>query len=210
MQRKEKPIVGEYYHVFNRGVEKRKIFQNKADFDYFLNSLVFFNTTEQNWSDRSNREVRPHKDEQLVELVAYCLNPNHFHLLLKEKHENGISLYMQKVCTGYAMYFNKKNARSGALFQGRYKSVRIENNDVLLYVSAYVNCNSEVHGIAKASEYPWCSYSEYLNKSNSIVCEKTSISGQFKGSAEYHIFCQEKVKGMTERKKNERYNLEVL
>ncbi len=211
MQRRDSLTTGEYYHIFNRGVDKRIIFQSKRDYEYFLNALVYFNSSESNWSANRKIEDRPQDEEQLVELVAYCLNPNHFHLLLKEKQENGISLYMQKVCTGYAMYFNQKNKRSGVLFQGRFKSVHIDSNDLLLYLSVYVNCNSEVHGVAKALEYPWCSYSEYLSNGNEeIICQKATILEQFKNPKEYEIFCKEKLKGMKDRKEYEKYNLENL
>lgn len=211
MKRREKLVPGEYYHVFNRGVERRKIFQSKRDYEYFLSCLIYFNTTKPSWAIRKSLEDRPRVDDQLVELVAYCLNPNHFHLLLREKQENGLSTYIKKVCTGYAMYFNQKNKRSGVLFQGRFKSVHIDSNDLLLYLSVYVNCNSEVHGVAKALEYPWCSYSEYLYKaSEEVICQKATILEQFKNPKEYEIFCKEKLKGMKDRKEYEKYNLENL
>jgi putative transposase len=98
----------------------------------------------------SGTYFEPDTEERLVDVVAYCINSNHFHLLLRENKENGIATFMKKICTGYAMYFNKKNERSGILFQGRFKSVHVDSNDLLLYVSAYINCNSEIHGIEKA------------------------------------------------------------
>jgi hypothetical protein len=132
-------------------------------------------------------------------VVAYCLNPNHFHLILKENKENGIATFMKKICTGHAMYFNKKYERSGVLFQGRFKSVHASSNDLLLYLSAYVNCNSQIHSIADALEYPWCSFSEYMGKKG-IECQKDIIMSQFKNSEEYRTFCLEKVVGMKKRK----------
>ena len=202
MKKREKIEIAEYYHIFNRGVEKRRIFYKRADYERFIKSLIIFNTDKPSWkaSDMEKTGVIPTDDEQLVSLIAYCVNPNHFHLILKEKTKGGISTFMKKVCTGYAMYFNKKNERSGILFQGRFKSIHISSNDLLLYVSAYVNCNSEVHGIEKAEKYPWCSFSEYMG-SQEDICQKDDILKQFRNPKDYKDFCLEKVVRMKERKR---------
>jgi len=202
MRRREKITIGEYYHIFNRGVEKRIIFRQKADYNRFIKSLEFFNTNSP-IEMRSEEKISPKSDERLVDVVAYCINSNHFHLLLKENKENGIVTFMKKVCTGYAMYFNKKNDRSGVLFQGRFKSVHMDSNDLLLYISAYVNCNSQIHGIENAEIYPWCSFPEYLGNSGE-KCQKGVVSDQFKNIKEYKNFCLEKVVGMKDKKKFDR------
>ena len=211
MKRREKIEIGEYYHVFNRGVEKRRIFYQKADYKRFLESLMFFNTNKPSWLVNDIRDTgldfEPDSEERLVDVVAYCLNPNHFHLVLKENKENGVATFMKKVCTGYAMYFNKKNKRAGVLFQGRFKSVHIESNDLLLYISAYVNCNSEIHGIEKATRYPWSSFSGYVGLYEDF-CQKNIVLDQFKNAKEYEDFCLEKVIGMKEKKKIENAILE--
>jgi len=211
MRRRQVFAIGEYYHIFNRGVEKRKIFNYAKDYLRFLDCLVYFNTEKPSWIVNDMREsgidARPKDDERLVDLIAYCLNSNHFHLLLKQNKEKGITDFMKKLCTGYAMYFNKKYEHSGVLFQGRFQSVHIDSNDQLLYVSAYINGNSQIHGIASAENYPWCSFPEYLGKPG-IGCLRDSISGQFKNSNDYKTFCLDKIVGMKERKKNEKYLLE--
>lgn len=205
MKRKVEFAVDEYYHIFNRGIEKRNIFYKKKDYERFLRSLVIFNTKKSSWKiydlEKSGVDFKPTDDERLVDIVAYCLNPNHFHLILKEKTKGGISTFMKKVGTGYAMYFNKKNERSGILFQGRFKSIHLSSNNLLLYVSAYINCNSEVHGIEKAEKYPWCSFSEYLGSQENI-CQKNDILKQFKNPLDYKEFCLEKVIGMKEKKRD--------
>ena len=207
MRRREIITTGEYYHIFNRGVEKRKIFYQKADYKRFVQSLEFFNT-QSSIEMRSDEKLLPEPEERLVDVVAYCLNSNHFHLLLKENKENGIATFMKKVCTGYAMYFNKKNERSGVLFQGRFKSTHIDSNDLLLYVSAYVNCNSQIHSIENAETYPWCSFPEYLG-SGEEKCQKGIILDQFKNIKEYKTFCLEKVIGMKDKKKFDKYFFEA-
>lgn len=205
MHKRETIEIGEYYHVFNRGVEKRRIFYKKSDYERFIRSLVLFNTEKPSWQTSRKKDEKlntPKPDEQLVDIVAYCINPNHFHLLLKENKRNGIATFMKKICTGYAMYFNRKNERSGILFQGRFKSIHINSNDLFLYISVYVNCNSEIHRIEKAGKYPWCSFLEYSDLQDSI-CQKNVILDQFKNPGEYRNFCQDKVVGMIERKKSE-------
>lgn len=200
MRRREKLAVGEVYHIFNRGVEKRDIFLEDRDYQRFIETLIFFNTEKPSWLI----EDRPRVEEELVEAIAYCLNPNHFHLLLREKKENGITDFMRKICTGYAMYFNQKYDHSGVLFQGRFKSVHIGSNEHLLYVSAYVNCNSQIHGIKNAIDYPWCSFSEYLGKEG-MGCQKQILLGQFKSPDDYRDFCLEKAAGMKKKKEDEKY-----
>lgn len=171
-----------------------------------------FNTEKPSWAlkDMPAEEwlAKITPKERLVDITAYCLNPNHFHLLLKELQKNGLPLFMKKISTGYAMYFNKKNERSGILFQGRFKSTHIDNNDLLLYISSYINCNSEVHNIEKAENYQWCSFSEYINENKKGICQKEVILNQFKGKEEYKQFCLDKVVGMKEKKEDERSNYE--
>ncbi len=211
-------VTGEYYHIFNRGTDKRIVFADRKDMERFLQSMQEFNQLEpvgslyENYLRKKNGHpvsIELKESTRLVEIVCYCLNPNHFHFILKQVTEKGVEKFMQRLGNGYAKYFNHKNKRSGTLFQGRFKSVHIDSNDLLLYLSVYVNCNSEVHGIAKASEYPWCSYSEYLYKaSEEVVCQKTAILEQFKNPKEYETFCREKLKGMKDRKEYDKYNLE--
>ncbi|MDP1833891.1 MAG: transposase [Candidatus Moranbacteria bacterium] len=211
MKRREKLIVGEYYHVFNRGVERRNIFNKDIDFLRFLDSMIFFNTEKPGWAVKDLRqsgvEDRPLPEDRLVDIVAYCLNSNHFHFILRENKENGITTFMKKICTGHAMYFNKKYERSGVLLQGRFKSVHIDSNDLLLYLSAYVNCNSQIHTIENAEKYPWCSFPEYLGSAG-IGCQKNVVASQFENIEGYKKFCLEKVVGMKNRKDRGKLHLE--
>jgi putative transposase len=207
MRRRDLIAVGEYYHVFNRGVEKRTLFDESDDYERFFESMLYFNT-EAPTVMKTDDKVLPKEDDWLVDIVAYCLNRNHFHFILKENKENGIATFMKKICTGYAMYYNGKNDRTGVLFQGRFKSVHLPSNDALLYVSAYVNCNSQVHGREDAGSYPWCSFPEYMGERVVTVCQKEAIKGQFKDADAYRRFCMDKVIGMQDRKLFERALIE--
>lgn len=212
MNRRGTIAVGEYYHIFNRGVDRKKIFHRSSDFARFRDSLFFFNTEKPAWLVNDLRQVEgdyhPNDDERLVDIIAYCINPNHFHIIVKENKEGGLAAFMKKVSTGYAMYYNKKNMRSGVLFQGRFKSVHIPSSDLLLYVSAYVNCNSQIHGGVDAMAYPWCSFSEYVGIGAKEFCQKESILGQFKKSEDYKSFCLEKAAGMKDKKDMQYLHLE--
>src|SRR3989344_557152 len=164
MANREKMAIGEYYHIYNRGVDKRSIVKGSKDADRFIQSLEFFNSKTPVSSLRqgmsSERDQKP-----LVEVVCYCLNHNHFHLLMKEIQEGGISEFMKRLGGGYTWYFNNKYHRSGALFQGVFKSTHITSNEQLLHVSAYVGLNWKVHKIrGETAVNVRSSWNEYLGK----------------------------------------------
>lgn len=115
---------------------------------------------------------------------------NHYHFILKPLVEKAIERFMQKLGTSYTMYFNQKYDRTGALFQGRYKSVHIKTSENLLRLSAYVNANIEIHKITKAQNWIWSSYLDYLNFRKGIMCEKADILSQFESVNEYKEFTQ--------------------
>lgn len=141
--------VGEWYHCYNRGVDKRKVFQIRGDYERFLllmyacNSSKPFHTNNLRGARLENVLTDNVIDRgiSIVEIGAYALLPNHLHFVLKEVRENGIALFMQKVFTGYTMYFNKKYDRTGALFSGTYKSKHIVDDRYLKRVVPYVHCN---------------------------------------------------------------------
>jgi len=196
---------GEYYHIFNRGTDKRKIFSTSSDYKRFINSMIRFNTTIPSWKMDDQVEVQPRLEDQLVDIAAYCLNPNHFHFILRQKKDSGISEFMRKLGTGYTMYFNKINSRTGVLFQGRFKSVHINSNEYLLYLSAYVNCNNDIHEISSAKNYAWTSFGEYCGKeSGPIGCYTNDILGQFKNFREYEDFALIQAKEMKNKKEEMR------
>ena len=148
MRRQSDFAIDEYYHLYNRGTEKRDIFLKESDYERFLVLLHLANNTEVvhisnlTYQGRSLMKLLEIQvPERLVSLGAYCLMPNHFHLLVKEKMENGISLFMKKLLTGYSMFFNKKYERSGNLFQGRFRNQHADTDQYLKYLSAYIHLN---------------------------------------------------------------------
>jgi len=149
------------------------------------------------------------QDSKLVDVICYCLNSNHFHFLLKQNLENGISKFMHKLGLGYTLYFNQSYNRSGSLFQGKYKYVHIKTNENLLRLSSYINGNSEVHGICQAEKWRWCSYQDYLGIRQGDMCNKEDILEQFKNVEEYFEFSDYIIKESKETKSEfKKYYLE--
>ena len=138
--------INEYYHVYNRGVEKRRIFTGYKDYERFQFLLYICN-------NKKSVEIRNYggltsvekfsliRKDTLVEIGEYVLMPNHFHVLLREKTEGGISLFMQKLTTAYTMYFNTNYKRSGSLFGGSFKARHADEDQYLKYLYAYINMN---------------------------------------------------------------------
>lgn len=202
------PIVpGEYYHIFNRGNNKQSIFFDEENWIRFVflilylqSPVTFTNQSRQiryfvrhrvfNISDEDIKEIMAGR---YVELVAFTLMPNHFHLLLKETQEKGTAVYMQRVLNAYTKYINAKRGISGHLFQGPFKAVRVENNEQLLYLSSYIHRNprelKEWRG--KESLFPWSSCQDYIDKNRwGKLLARDIILDQFKNIKEYRHFCE--------------------
>jgi putative transposase len=174
-------VNGEYYHVFNRGVDKRSIFSNRSQQNFFFKRLQLLNTTDN--SKYFNNQRNKHKDQdingegdQLVSVVAYSLLPNHYHLLLKQEIDNGISNFMQRLGTSYTMFFNKEEGRSGSLFQGKFKATHLTGKFALPTVSAYVNLNHKHHKIDPSKNLVKSSLFEYLDQEMGVsICNPSDI-----------------------------------
>lgn len=215
---------GEYYHVYNRGVEKRNLFVDQEDYERFLQSMTAFNTIEPIGSlyelsfVENNHLATRSPSEPLVEISAYCLNPNHFHILLKQIAENGVSQFMKRLGGGYSWYFNNKNRRSGTLFQGPFRAKHVATNEYLLRLSAYINLNDQVHSLGdQVAKYgkgvsSWEMYSTggdvlddgVLEKLPGVSCSKDIILGQFSSISEYKKFALETLALIREGKETAR------
>ena len=203
---------GEFYHIFNRGVDKRVIFTNQREMQRFFQSMCEFNTIHPSGGIYANtlhlKKINPRSrasSERLVDFVCYCLNPNHYHFILQQIADKGIEKFIHRLATGYTKYFNAKHKRSGVLFQGKYKAVHIETNEQLLHASVYVNLNFKVHqprsSASKSSDIqPLSSWSEYVGKVKHNFCQKEDILGQFKNKADYKKFAERTLPSILERK----------
>lgn len=137
---------GEWYHCYNRGIDKRSVFETEGDYVRFLQLLWAANSMEavRVYNTRKHPLVDLLKDtgrDTLTDIGAFCLMPNHFHLLLREKSEGGITTFMRKLGTAYTMYFNIKNARTGNLFNKPFRSKHVHDDRYLQYVVQYIHCN---------------------------------------------------------------------
>jgi putative transposase len=150
------------------------------------------------------------KPRKLVDIVAYCLNPNHFHLLLQQKLENGIPKFLHRFGTGYTKYFNHKYKRTGSLFQGTFKAKYIDDNDYLLHVSAYVNLNFKVHRYNKEDvrNFVRTSLEQYTTARKGIAVPKTILE-QFANKKEYEAFAEDSLDLMLDHKQESK-ELEML
>lgn len=195
--RKIKFAPGEYYHIFNHGVENRKVFKTNSDFMRALVSLVVFNNTKSSPSQlfrfvenpaKLIREYTPDNRKKLIDLIAFTFIPNHYHFLAKERLKNGISYFMHSFNKGYSRYFNIKNDRSGALWKAKFGAKRIDNDAYSMHIISYIHLNildlyqpewrkGNIKNWSKATKklisYPWSSYAFYrTQKSNILFMDK--------------------------------------
>lgn len=207
-KRKEELVIDEYYHVFSRGVDKRDIFLDEDDFERFLRTMREFNNKEpigglhmhQFHRDQLIKEFG--SPDPLVHIICYCLNPNHFHMVLEQVAERGIERFIQRIGTGYTKYFNARHRRSGVLFQGRFKAAHITTNEYLAHVSVYVNLNDRVHQLrSPASKSSWKEYIQGMDDSHKdAMCKKQIILKQFQSLDEYKRYAEKNLPLIQERK----------
>ncbi|MDD5031878.1 MAG: transposase [Patescibacteria group bacterium] len=211
-----------YYHVYNRGVDKRQVFLDRWDYVRFLESLREFNKLEATGGfyrkflsskfefrgPTPNLGVGPLGQKKLVDIIAYCLNPNHYHLLLRQNTENGISEFMKRIGTGYACYFNYKYKRSGSLFEGKYKAREARSADDLIKLSVYVNCNSGIHNLVRKENWLWSSYLDYVGLRKGTLCETKEVFQEFSNPEDYKRFCEELIPDIKLIKNLEKHGLE--
>ena len=151
-----------YYHVYDKGVEGGKIFLDRQDYETFLYYLYVYTAAPTEIQEKYPELPLRLKAKNLlgeIYLVGYCLMPNHFHLLLKQKSERSMPKFIKQVINGYTTYFNKKYKRKGAIFQGRYKSMRIDSEYLLVQMARFVHLNPSIAGLCvNLRDYPWSSY----------------------------------------------------
>ncbi|MBI5147561.1 MAG: transposase [Parcubacteria group bacterium] len=207
-----KPTTDKIYHIYNRGVDKRNVFLDNDDYLRFIHDLFEFNDVAPALNlayylgKNQSKEVglpnikRPPR-KLLVELLIFCLMPNHIHLLMRQKREGGITEFMRKIGTGYTNYFNQKYNRSGVLFQGKYKLVRLASEPHFIHLPYYIHLNplglkfpgwrdEEIKNYKEAMKflenYRWSSYLDYIGKKNfPSITQREFLNEFFGGSEQY-------------------------
>lgn len=183
-----------YYHIYNRGTNKERIFLDLQDYKTFLSYLKLYLLPPDLRGLSSQVKIAPSKQLKnfsgQITLNAYCLMPNHFHLLVWQNEANKINYFMRSLATKYSRYFNRKYNRVGSIFQGVYKAVLIENEEQLLYLSKYIHRNpikilSARRVLAGIADYKYSSYGNYLNLfSQSWVKPLDFINSSYKSFVE--------------------------
>ena len=203
-------VKNSYYHVYNRGVEERIIFQDESDYLTFLNylktalsPLQIPNLEDVSFKGQSFKGVprQPKNFNKKIELIAFCLMPNHFHLLVKQNKKNSMEGLMRSLITRYSMYFNKKYKRTGSLFQGRYKAVLVEDNEYLLHLSRYIHRNPVE--IVDNLDQAYSSYPAFLGKVDLEWIKPNIVIDQFNNSTLAEIKKMNTYKNFVESYKND-------
>src|SRR3989338_11224426 len=215
--RKVKFAEEEIYHIYNRGVEKRNIFLNDQDHFRFVHNLFEFNDEQpaenlyyknssfQNPGQTSQSyETKSHKVRKrkcVVEIFIFILMPNHFHLLLKQRKENGITEFMHKLGVGYTMYFNQKYQRTGSLFQGTFKAILVEREAHFIHLPYYLHLNplaltfpgwrdgnvaNHTEAMKFLENYRWSSYPDYIGKKNFPSVTSRDFLSHYFGKPDKH------------------------
>jgi putative transposase len=199
---------GEYYHVYNRGNSKQTIFNDKDDYYHFIKLLYLSNTKNNVILRNFNKNFFDFKQEnKIVAIGAYCLMPNHFHLIITQTEDGSISKFMQKFTTAYSMYYNKKYKRTGSLFEGKFKSQHAGDDRYLKYLFSYIHLNPvkliqkdwKENGIRDKKEtldflldYKYSSYLDYLGikRKENLIVDKEYFPEYFKeeGKFQQEIF----------------------
>ncbi len=214
---REKIVGKNIYHVLNRGVDKRKIFSEEIDYVRFVHDLFEFNNEDPapkldylfktQYSEvglpniGSKKERKPRK--LLVDLLAFTLMPNHYHLLIRPRNDDSLSGFMQKLNTGYTNYFNQKYRRAGALFSGKYKYVAIKSDQHFVHIPYYIHCNpldlEKTNGnwrdrniksyevaLRFLNQYKWSSHQDYSGIKNfPSVTQREFLLEYFRGIEGY-------------------------
>lgn len=214
----------ELYHILNRGVDKRKIFLDDKDRFRFVHNLFEFNNQDHvfnntfffdNFSNidiRRRYEKKGKKKKTLVDVHAFCLMDNHYHLLVSSTVENGIPKFMKKINMGYSKYFNAKYSRSGALFEGRHKKIIVKDEAHFIHLPYYVHLNpldfvspewrgKEIKDFKKAfdfiNSYRWSSHLDYTGKNNfPAVTQRKFLMSFFENEKKYKNNIEKWIKDM--------------
>jgi len=194
-------VTGEIYHIFNRGINKQPTFTNKKEYKRALNTIQFYRYVKPPMSlskflkleDKKQNDIIDvlKQRKKLVEIYCFCFMPNHFHFLVRQREDKGISIFLSNLQNSYTKFFNTKHNRDGSLFSDQFKAVRIETDEQLTHVSRYIHLNPYTGYVVKSLEelenYYWSSFPEYLKASGQFI-DIYFVLSFFKNQKEYKQF----------------------
>ena len=214
MRRKEELVTGEIYHIYNKSIADFKIFNNDIEFSRMIDIIKYYQieTMPVKFSQfmmlekvkeegfNSNFIFVSQGKEKFVQIIAYCIMPTHFHLILKQLKENGVSIFTGNILNSYSHYFNTKHNRKGPLWEGRFKNVLVKTDEQLLHLTRYVHLNPVTAFLVdRPGQWPASSYREYLLEINEIdrICKYDDILDIEPVS--YSKFVEERISEQRER-----------
>lgn len=196
-------ITGQVYHIYNRGIDHRPTFKDKREQERGILALKFYKYPDlpvrlSRFLDLPREERKKtlveisKKGKSIIDFIAFCLMPNHFHFLLRQNTDKGISTFMSNFQNSFTRFFNAKNQRTGPLFLDQFKAVRTETDEQLLHVSRYIHLNPYSSFIVKSLDqlenYKWSSLGEYIGLDESNFCDKETVLSFFKNKENYKKF----------------------
>ena len=191
-RRKVKLENGYYYHVLNRSIQSIPIFGSPRQSQIFLELLDYYNNEKPpiKFSFRNSPSIKRSSNQtKLVEILNYCIMPNHFHLTLKQNIDNGISTFMQRALNSFSHFYNKKFKNQGALFQGTFKSIQITTTEQLIHLSRYIHLNPvTAHIVDLPQDYEFSSFKIYINPGSSIMVNSAPVLTEFGSIDKYKEF----------------------
>lgn len=222
MSDRRAPLVNdEFYHIYNRGAARQPTFLNQRDYEQAVFAFSYYRFVNppirlsrfKELSIRQRKELldKLQKTEKLVEIVSFVFMPNHFHFLLKQVAENGISIFISKFTNSYTKYFNTKRNRTGPMFQGVFKSVHVESDEQVIHLSRYIHINPVTSVVIKDTEllsYPWSSLSDYLRGRSPLLYMEPVLS-HFSSSDDYKNFVLDRIDYAKQLEKIKHLALEV-
>lgn len=199
-----------FYHIYSRGVNRRKIYTNSSDYKTFLSFLKIYLSPRDkndlqnqlqavdNWQEKDKiiRLLRLNNFSEDIDLQAYCLMPNHFHFLIKQKPFDAIQAFMRSLLTKYSAYFNQTHKRTGSLFEGRYKAVLVKSEEQLVHLSRYIHLNPK----GKSLTWKYSSLANYLGQINQIWVKPKDVLSFFskeKSNSSYLSFIKQQDEDFT-------------
>lgn len=188
------PLVkDQVYHLFNRSINREPVFTHKRNCSRVLTSMSFYRFEKTpvrlsyflSWGQNKRNKLIDKLisgNKRKVDIIAYCLMPNHYHFLLKQLNKDGINRFLSLFQNSYTRYFNTKHRRVGPIFQGIFKAVRVETDEQLMHLSRYIHLNPYsshiVNSVRELKIYPWSSLREYIDKTNGL-CQKELLFSLF-------------------------------
>ena len=183
--RKDALVTGEIFHIFTRSIAGFKVFSEHSGLQRFIGLMIYYNDNSLKMKFSDYIELTPtakrlndrSSNNQIVQIIAYCLMPTHLHFVLKQLKDRGISVYMSGILNSYTRYFNVSHSRKGPLWESKFKNVLIRNEDQLLHLTRYIHLNpTSANLVTKPEEWEYSSYCEYINeKPKTVVCDLGGI-----------------------------------